>query len=146
MLNWPAKETSSVEVLLKTKTDNTLIQLFRYTFVGGIAFIFDFGSLFILTEYFNVYYLISAALAFLLGLTINYVLSIIWVFDKRAIKSKYIEFVIFTLIGIVGLALNELLMWSFTEILNTHYLFSKLLTTALVYMWNFSIRKFILFR
>ena len=135
-----------IEVLLKTKTDNTQIQLFRYTFVGGVAFIFDFGSLFILTEYFNVYYLISAAIAFLLGLTINYFLSIIWVFKKRAIKSKYIEFVIFTLIGIFGLALNEFLMWSFTEILNTHYLFSKLISTALVYLWNFFIRKFILFR
>ena len=135
-----------IEGLLKTKTNNTLIQLFRYTFVGGVAFIFDFGTLFILTEYFNVYYLISAAIAFLLGLTINYFLSIIWVFEKRTIKSKYIEFVIFALIGIFGLILNEFFIWSFTEILNIHYLFSKIISTVFVYLWNFFIRKFLLFR
>jgi putative flippase GtrA len=141
-----AKKTSMIEVLLKTKTNNTLIQLFRYTFVGGVAFIFDFGSLFILTEYFNVYYLISAAIAFLLGLTINYFLSIIWVFEKRSINSKYIEFIVFALIGTIGLALNEFFMWFFTEIVNTHYLFSKLISTVFVYLWNFTIRKFTLFR
>ena len=135
-----------IEQLLKNKTNDTLIQLFRYTFVGCLAFIFDFGLLFILTEYFNIYYLISAAIAFLLGLTINYLLSIIWIFEKRSIKSKHIEFIIFALIGIIGLALNEFFIWFFTEIANTHYLYSKLISTALVYLWNFFIRKYSLFR
>ena len=132
--------------LLKNKTNNTLIQLFRYTFVGGVAFIFDFGSLYILTEYFNIYYLVSAAMAFLLGLTINYLLSVRWVFEKRSIKSKHVEFVVFVLIGIIGLALNELFIWFFTEIAGTHYLYSKLISTLLVYLWNFFIRKYTLFR
>ena len=131
--------------LIKNKTNNTLIQLFRYTFVGGVAFIFDFGTLYILTEFFNIYYLVSAALAFLLGLTINYFLSVIWVFKERSIKSKYVEFVVFAFIGIIGLALNEFIMWFFTEIVNLHYLYSKLISTIIVYLWNFFIRKFILF-
>lgn len=134
-----------IEQLFKNSTNNTFIQLFRYTFVGGFAFIFDFGSLYILTEYLNVYYLLSAAIAFLLGLAINYFLSVIWVFGKRSIKSKHVEFVIFALIGIFGLALNELIIWFFTEVVNIHYLYSKLISTALVYLWNFFIRKFTLF-
>jgi len=44
---------SNKSALFKGKTDKTLIQLFRYTFVGGLAFLVDFGMLFILTEYFN---------------------------------------------------------------------------------------------
>ena len=68
--------------LFVNKTDNTVVQLFRYTFVGGVAFIFDFGSLFILTEYIKIYYLVSAAIAFIIGLTINYLLSISWVFSN----------------------------------------------------------------
>jgi putative flippase GtrA len=146
-IRWPrGARTCTIERLLKNKTNNTLIQLFRYTFVGGFAFIFDFGSLFILTEYFNIYYLVSAAIAFLLGLTINYCLSVTWVFEKRSTKSKQIEFVIFALIGIIGLVLNEFFIWFFTEMVNIHYLFSKLISTALVYLWNFFIRKFTLFR
>ena len=36
------------------KTNNTFLQLFRYTFVGGAAFIVDFGLLYILTDFLNI--------------------------------------------------------------------------------------------
>lgn len=133
------------EKLLKDKTDNTLIQLFRYTFVGGIAFIIDFSTLYILTEIFNIYYLFSAALAFLLGLAVNYILSILWVFKFRIIKSRYVEFIIFGIIGIIGLGLNELIIWTFTEFVGFHYMASKIVSTIIIYLWNFFARKYILY-
>lgn len=132
--------------LLKTKTDSTLIQLFRYTFVGGLAFIVDFSCLYLLTEFLGIYYLISAAIAFLLGLATNYTLSISWVFNKRRLRNRSIEFGIFTLIGIVGLILNEVFIWFFTEELFFYYLVSKIFSTIIIFFWNFSARKFILFR
>lgn len=135
-----------IDQLFKHKTNHVFIQLLRYTFVGGLAFIFDFGSLYILTEKFSVHYLISAAIAFLLGLTINYGLSISWVFDNRSINSRSVEFLIFTVIGLVGLVLNEFIIWFFTTILNTHYLSSKLISAVGVYLWNFFIRRYMLFR
>jgi len=135
-----------IEKLLKSQTDNTLIQLFRYTFVGGVAFIVDFSLLFIFTDFFGIYYLISAALAFLLGLTTNYILSIIWVFNKRTLKNRWLEFGIFSLIGIIGLGFNEFIIWFFTEHVYFHYLQSKIVSTVFVYLWNFFARKFILFR
>lgn len=134
-----------IEKLLKKKTDNTFIQLFRYTFVGGLAFIVDFGSLYFFTEFLNIHYLISAAIGFLLGLTTNYMLSIVWVFNKRKLESKYLEFWIFGLVGLIGLVFNELFIWFFTEHIHFHYLISKIITTLLVYLWNFFARKFILF-
>jgi len=133
-------------MLLKESTDNTLIQLFRYTYVGGMAFIVDFSSLFFFTEFLHLYYLISAGIAFILGLIINYILSIVWVFNKRVFSSKSIEFGIFILIGIIGLGLNILLIWIFTEQIHFHYLLSKIASTVFVYLWNFFARKYILFR
>ena len=41
-------------------SDNPLIQFVRYFFVGGFAFIIDFGLLYILTEYAGLHYLLSA--------------------------------------------------------------------------------------
>jgi putative flippase GtrA len=135
-----------IKKLLKYKTDNSFIELFRYTFVGGIAFVADFGSLFILTDIFNIYYLISAALAFLIGSVINYSLSISWVFSKRTLRSRQWEFGIFIIIGVVGLGINEFIIWFFTEHLHFHYLVSKIFSAGIVLMWNFSARKFLLFR
>ena len=128
------------------KTDNTLIQLFRYTFVGGIAFIVDFACLYILKEFAGIYYLFSATISFILGLIINYVLSILWVFKSRAVNKKNIEIIIFAIIGFIGLGLNVVIMWFFTDQLNILYLHSKLISTAIVYFWNFLARKYILYR
>ena len=132
--------------LLQERTDNTFIQLFRYTFVGGVAFIVDFCSLYVLTEIFGIHYLVSAALAFLLGLATNYFLSIVWVFHIHTLKNRWYEFGIFTLIGIVGLGLNEFFIWFFTERIHFYYLLSKIVSTVFVYLWNFFARKFMLFR
>ena len=96
------KETT-IDKLIKNQTDSTHIQFFRYIFVGGAAFIVDFVSLFIFTDVFGVYYLISAAIAFILGLIANYALSISWVFNKRTLDNKLSEFTIFAFIGIIGI-------------------------------------------
>ncbi|MCD6109251.1 GtrA family protein [bacterium] len=97
------------------KNDNLLGQLIRYTFAGGLAFIVDFGGLYILTEFAHIHYLISAAISFIFGLSVNYFISIKWVFDKRSISNKKIEFFIFGAIGIFGLGMNEFIIWLFTE-------------------------------
>ncbi len=134
------------ELLFKSATNNTLVQLFRYTFVGGIAFLFDFGSLYFLTDWMYVHYLASAALAFLVGITVNYLLSVAWVFQVRTMTNVWVEISIFTVIGIVGLGLNEIIIWFFTELVEFHYLISKLFSTVSVYLWNFFARKLLLFR
>ena len=135
----------SLEHLFKKPTSNIFIQLFRYTFVGGFAFIVDFALLFVLTEYAGIHYLVSAAIALTAGLIINYLLSIVWVFDKRRVVNKSVEFTLFAAIGVVGLGLNELFIWVFTEFAGLYYLFSKIVSTAIVYLWNFFSRKFTLF-
>lgn len=131
--------------LLKNKTNNTLIQLFRYTFVGGIAFIADFTILYILTDILNIHYLISAGISFTAGVLVTYTLSIIWVFDIRRLRNKHIELGLFTLLSIIGLLLTIFLMWLFTEIINFYYLLSKIISSALILGWNFFSKKILLF-
>jgi len=131
--------------ILILKTNNTLIQLFRYGFVGGTAFIVDFSVLYLLTEYLNVYYLLSATFSFILGILVNYVISIIWVFKYRNFSKKIYEIAIFIIIGVLGLGLNLLIMWFCTEILFIYYIYSKIISTIIVFLWNFFARKFILF-
>lgn len=138
------KET--LNTLLKQQSERTIIQLFRYFFVGGAAFLVDFGSLFVLTDFFGVYYLISAAIAFILGLIVNYGLSISWVFNNRKLENSTLEFGVFSLIGIIGLGLNEIFIWFFTAEIGFYYLISKMISAVIVLFWNFFARKFVLFR
>jgi len=136
---------SGVRALILGETDSTIIQLFRYVFVGGLAFVVDFGSLIGLTELAGIPYLGSAAIAFLLGLLTNYLLSIAWVFSRRSVGSAWTEFVVFAIIGVVGLGMNELILWGLTGGLGLWYPLSKLVSTAVVFGWNFGARKLALF-
>lgn len=126
-------------------TDNLWIQLFRYFFVGGIAFVVDFSLLWVLTYYAGLHYLLSASVSFTVGLAVNYVISILWVFNRHTVSNRWAEFAIFAVIGVAGLGLNALIMWAFTDILGCHYLLSKLVSTAAVFAWNFGVRRFVLF-
>lgn len=118
----------------------------KYLVVGGLAFIVDAVVLRIFTELFGAHYLVSAAFGFLAGLLTNYALSVRWVFVKRKGFAPSAEFAIFSLIGAGGLLLTELFMWLFTDIGGLYYMYSKVLTAALVLVWNFGLRKYILFR
>ena len=135
-----------VEKLLRQPTDNVFIQAFRYVLSGALAYGVDYCSLIIFVEIFKIYYLTAALVAFLLGSITAYILNVRWVFDKRTFKNRYFEISIFIVIAVVGLILNQYIIWFFTENVNFHYLFSKLAATMIVVIWNFFARKYFLFR
>ena len=133
--------------LLKGPSGDIRIQAFRYLISGGTAFLVDTGLLALLTELFGrEHLLVWTAIAFCVGLLITYLFSILWVFDNRSLKSRTAEVGIFVAIGVIGLGLTELLMWAFAEKAGLHYLLSKIITTVLVFVWNFAAKKLILFR
>ena len=140
----PARRT--LRSLLVGETGKLSHQLARYLVVGGLAFVVDFGSLYLLTEFVGLHYLISAAVAFLFGLVTNYCLCRLWVFHRRTIENAKLEFIVFTVIGIVGLGINEGIIWYMGERMHLHYLVAKIFSTGIVLMWNFGARKFLLFR
>ena len=130
--------------LLKGTTDDLRIQLFRYFLVGGTAFAVDFGLLWGLAEC-GVNYLLAGGCSFVAGLSVNYLLSVAWVFREHALRSRLAEFAGFAAIGVAGLGLNEAILWIATEAAGLHYLVSKIIAAAAVFLWNFAARKYLLF-
>ncbi len=118
----------------------------RYFAASLLALAADVAALFVLTSVAGVPYLYSAAAAFVLGLVVVYLLSILWVFERRSSMHPALEFLLFALIGMVGLGLNEGVLWVLTGIWGFYYMFSKIASVVVVFTWNFFARKFILFR
>lgn len=131
--------------LLVERTADTRIQFLRYLAVGGSAFVADFSTLFAFTHWLRIHYLISNIFGFIVGLVVNYVLSLLWVFNTRKFTSRVAEFTLFGVIGVVGVGLSELILWLMTGLGGAHYLLSKLVATALVLLWNFGARKILVF-
>lgn len=131
--------------LMLSETENTVIQLFRYCFVGGIAFLADWLSVILFTEL-GAHYMLSAAIAFVIGLIVNFFLSKRFIFKKDAKKfGRRGEFIAYAVIGVIGLALTEGIMFLLTDILALHYALSKIIAAAVVLIWNFFARKIFIY-
>jgi putative flippase GtrA len=122
-----------------------MVQFFRSALVGGVAAAVDFAAIYTLTTILGVHYLVSAVLAFLLGVATNYVLSVLWVFDVRTVKSPLAEFLAFSVLAIGGLGINLLILYGLTGLAGLHYIASKVIATGVGFLWNFSSRKYFLF-
>lgn len=123
--------------VLKNKLIN---QILKFGVVGGLAFVIDYTLLYILTEFLEVHYLISSVISFTVSVIFNYIMSIKWVFDvnrKQGIK----EFVVFVALSIIGLGINSLIMYLMVDIMSIYYMISKLVSTAVVMVYNFITRK-----
>ena len=72
-------------------------QLFKFGIVGGIAFVIDYGLLYLLTEKIGIYYLVSSLISFSVSVIFNYIASVLWVFDVDKEKSKVRNFIYFIL-------------------------------------------------
>jgi putative flippase GtrA len=131
--------------LVLRQTDNLFIQFFRYFGVSGICLLADTATLFVLTEYAGIHYQISTFIGYSLGLILNYLLSVIWVFKTKRLSSKTMEFGIFVVIGLIGLAINQGIMWLCTDLVGFYFMLSRLVSAGVGYTWKFFARKYILF-
>ena len=131
--------------IFREPTKNAILQFFRYAFVGGIATIVDWAVFYTATVM-GLYYMISGVLAFGAGLFVNFVLSKKFVFSGEKNKhSASTEFVVYAIIGIIGLLLTEIIMFLLTEKLGLYFMIPKVIATAAVFVWNFAARKVVLY-
>ena len=124
-------------------------QFLRYLVTGGLAFVVDFGLFALCLYILEWHYLLANLVGLIAGLALNYALSILWVFTacKRTLeKRKVAEFVLFALVGIAGVGINQALMYLMVDGLDVNEMLSKMVAAVLVLMWNFGARKLMLFK
>jgi putative flippase GtrA len=110
-----------------------------------LALTVDFGVYDALIRFGGVHYLVAAPIGFVLGLATIYVLSVRWVFGARRIGNAGVEFAIFAGIGLVGLALNQLVLYAAVEGARLSYEAAKVVSAGIVFCFNFGLRKTLLF-
>ncbi len=153
------------DALFVKPTENAFVQFFRFIFVGGLAALVDLAVATLCYETFGLKAaqltlwgfdagaLLANGAGFLLGLVVNYILSILWIFKSNMNRVK--EFTSFALIGLVGLGV-KLAAVALLErfVFNLHAaLFGvipmvsvvNLIATFVAFLWNFTARKYFLY-
>lgn len=165
------EEEQKNETRVKQTKKELFWEIFRFLIVGGTATVIDYAVAYVFIHWLlppaligeNFSLIVSTAMGFCGGLIVNWLLSVSFVFkqvtDEKKSKSKK-SFLIFTIIGLIGLAITQVGMHLGVIILPEVTLFgvekflgeswnwwiSKVVMTCVVLVWNYVGRKLLVFK
>jgi putative flippase GtrA len=114
------------------------MKIFRYAAVGGAAALIDFLIFAVFAKILGFNYLLVGAVGFIIATTVNYFLSIRFVFISGVRFNFHKEISLVFLISLVGLGLNQLVLYLGIGILAWEMLFVKVCATGSVFFWRAS--------
>ncbi len=146
-----------------------LWEFIKYALVGGLAFLADWGTLFVFKEYVffglgGIGLYLATAMGFIVGVVCSYILSNVFVFtspDEKGKGKSVKAFIIFVIVGVIGLGLTELGMYLLVDVLDYesilaswdlaswskyYYMFAKLLVAVIVLVYNYIARKKLIYQ
>lgn len=135
-------------------TNSELVKVLLYLFVGGTAALVEWGLFYIffmfllppLGLFFTYNMLLATTLAFSLSTLYHYFLGNVLVFDSGSKYKRGKELSLVFLVSIIGLGFNLFFMYIFASLLEWNPMFSKVLTSCIVVVWNYLSRKKWIFR
>ena len=128
--------------ILKSKLGQ---QILKFGAVGFLCFFIEYVLLILIKEVLGWNVILANTIAFTVSAGVNYILSIVFVFDtdKKANKGK--QFIIFFLLAVGGLIINNIVLKLGTLVLDTFwsrsYIIVKPFATGVVMVYNFITRK-----
>ena len=108
----------------------------KYCVVGISGVIVDFLITWLLKEKLHLNKYIANTIGFISAATSNYILNRIWTFesDNPRIAGEYFSFFV---ISLIGLGLNNMIIWLCADKMKLNFYFSKLVAIGFVTLWNF---------
>ena len=122
------------------------MRIARYFLVGGTAAAVDIGIFAIFAKTLGYNYLVVGAVGFMLGVMVNYLLSVRHVFESGARFKKHEEIGWVYLISGVGLLVNQLVLYVGIDQLGMEMMLTKLFATGSVFFWNYGARAHFVFK
>lgn len=123
---------------------NNLKEFILYFIVGGIATIIEWVIFYMLDSVFDWYYIPATVIAYILSTLFNWLLGRIILF-KNSNKNLFVEILTIYGASIIGLVLNLIIMWIAIDFLSLNEILSKIIATGFVFIWNFAIRKLVIY-
>lgn len=122
-----------------------LLRFLKYSVVGVSTFVFDLLILLCFIDVLGLDPVASAAIAYLIAVSVNYMLSRHFVFmgSLREVGSGYLLFVV---IALFGAALVTSGMYVLATILGVHYMVSRVLIAAISGFWNYLMNLYVNFK
>lgn len=114
-----------------------ILKFLKFCLVGFSGMLVDFGFTWLCKEKFKWNKYVSNSIGFVLAATNNYIWNRWWTFqsDNANIPIEYGKFFV---ISVIGLGLNNLVIYLLHEKLKLNFYLAKLIAIGVVTVWNFT--------
>ncbi len=113
-----------------------ILKFLKFGIVGASGVIVDFGVTWLLKEQAKLNKYIANSTGFACAVVSNYILNRVWTFHS-ADPNVGVQFAKFTVVALIGLGMNNAIIYYLNEKRGLRFYMSKLIATGVVMLWNF---------
>lgn len=132
------------KVLHLTKFEKILCQIAKFAITGVIATVIDWSIFYVLVYWARMNPLIAQLFSFLVSTLFNYYISVLWVFNTTKKKTRKRLMMEFFVTSLIALGISEGLLAWFINGMGMNDMLAKVISTAIVMVFNFVMRKLFL--
>ena len=119
------------------------MKVIRFIIAGGSAFSVNIFFLYIFTEFFGLWYIFSATLAFMLSFLVGFSLNKFWTFAESSADFIHSQIFIYLGVNLINLAINNALLYFMVESFAICYILAQALASILIAFESFFVYKWL---
>ncbi len=143
--NFIYRSQLTISIFAANMPDQILIEKFlRFCIIGFIGFAIDFGTTYSFKEKLKLNKYLSNSAGFVFAASTNFFLNRYFTFRNED-PEMLLQFFKFAMVAVVGLGLNNLFVFLFTDKVKLNFYKAKVAAVAIVLFWNFGANNFFTF-
>lgn len=111
-------------------------KIIRYSLWWGLAALIDLLCLWLFTDVFWLYYLLSAVLAFVISFTFGYFFQKYITFRNYS-KKHILQWWLFLLFQLIGQWIYMLFLWIGVDNMHIYYMYVAVVAKWIAFVWNY---------
>lgn len=122
------------------------VRIVRFLLSGGTAVGVNLSILWIATEIFHVWYVLSAVLGTGASFFVSFILHKFWTFENEALNRVHVQFSQYVILGLTNIGVNALLVYLLVEYGHLWYILAQIISTGVIATCNFFIYRHLIFK
>jgi putative flippase GtrA len=119
------------------------MRVLRYLISGTIVTIIDLSALYLFTDIFGIWYILSAILAFVIAFIVSFSLQKYWTFVDNSRENIHNQIFVYLIVTLINLGLNTLGIFIFVNYLVFHYIFAQIIVSAIIAIESYFVYNYI---
>jgi len=115
----------------------------KFVIAGGSAFSVNISFLYVFTEFFGLWYIFSATLAFTLSFLVGFSLNKFWTFADSSIDFIHSQMYIYLGVNLINLVINNTFLYFMVESFAVWYILAQAIASIVIAFESFFVYRWI---